>query len=211
MCAVEVTLLWLLTMATHYGYYMIQARFEVKFDEGTHAELLQQQRDLTLGYAQARALHTHCTARALHAHCTRTALHAHCTCTARALHAHCTARALHAHGMSTACALQRAGDADRRAAAVDGRASDTDGAPLAQAPDRARDQGQKGQRQAGVVVGKGGDRNRHLWHHCHRRRPRRVAVAAPGARGIRFSARRHVHALWRLAFSELTAVASPTA
>ena len=182
MCAVEVTLLWLLTMATHYGYYMIQARFEVKFDEGTHAELLQQQRDLTLGYAQARALH-----------------------------AHCTARALHAHGMSTACALQRAGDADRRAAAVDGRASDTDGAPLAQAPDRARDQGQKGQRQTGVVVGKGGDRNRHLWHHCHRRRPRRVAVAAPGARGIRFSARRHVHALWRLAFSELTAVASPTA
>lgn len=133
-----------------------------------------------------------------HAHCTRTALHAHCTRIARTC-------------MSTACALQRAGDADRRAAAVDGRASDTDGAPLAQAPDRARDQGQKGQRQTGVVMGKGGDRNRHLWHHCHRRRPRRVAVAAPGARGIRFSARRHVHALWRLAFSELTAVASPTA
>ena len=110
---------------------------------------------------------------------------AHCARTARALHAHCTrtARALHAHCMRTACALQRAGDADRRAAAVDGRASDAHGAPLAQAPDRARDQGQKGQRQAGVVVGKGGYRNRHLWHHRHRRRPRRVTVAAPGHKG----------------------------
>ena len=105
--------------------------------------------------------------------------------TARALHAHCTrtACALRAHCMRTACALQRAGDADRRAAAVDGRASDAHGAPLAQAPDRARDQGQKGQRQAGVVVGKGGYRNRHLWHHRHRRRPRRVTVAAPGHKG----------------------------
>ena len=80
MRAVEVTLLWLLILATHCGYYTIQARFEVKFDEGTHAELLQQQRDLTLGYAQARALHAHCTARALHAHCTY--LHEHCMRTA---------------------------------------------------------------------------------------------------------------------------------
>ena len=38
----------ILTMAI-----LTKARFEVKIDEGTHAELLQQQRDLTLGYAQA--------------------------------------------------------------------------------------------------------------------------------------------------------------
>ena len=91
--------------SSQYGGNTIQARFDFlfKFDEGTHTELLQQQRDLTLGYAEARAPHAHCMCMRMRMciiHCMR-------TCTAYSLKRMRTACARALHTRTDTCRRRR--------------------------------------------------------------------------------------------------------